>query len=126
MREEKRERKVILIVFLIVDRLTKHFFKRFFSATVNQGISFGLFPSLALVMVLISIFGLVFFSPKKNSFFWWMILLGGLSNLADRLIFGGVIDFINLPGIPSFNLADIIIVTGAIFLLVDLVRNQSL
>jgi signal peptidase II len=51
-----------------------------------------------------------------------LILAGGVSNLADRLIYGGyVVDFINV-GIGSlrtgvFNLADVAISAGVLMLL---------
>lgn len=47
-----------------------------------------------------------------------LILAGAISNMIDRLIYGCVIDFIDLKFWPIFNLADIFIVLGAAFLLV--------
>jgi signal peptidase II len=58
-----------------------------------------------------------------------LLFAGGLSNLADRVFNSGyVIDFINL-GIGSlrtgvFNIADIAIMLGAIFLIVDMINLQ--
>lgn len=42
-----------------------------------------------------------------------LILLGGISNFADRLIRGYVIDFIRISFLPIFNFADIMILIGA-------------
>lgn len=47
-----------------------------------------------------------------------LILSGAFSNIIDRLTFGCVTDFIDLKFWPVFNLADIFIVLGAVFLLV--------
>lgn len=49
-----------------------------------------------------------------------LILSGGLSNIIDRIYFGCVIDFININNIiswPIFNLADIFITIGVVFLI---------
>ena len=48
-----------------------------------------------------------------------LIILGALSNLLDRLIFGYVIDYINIFIWPVFNLADAMIVVGIIFYIID-------
>lgn len=47
-----------------------------------------------------------------------LILAGALANAIDRVLWGCVIDFIDLKFWPVFNLADIFIVSGAIILLV--------
>jgi signal peptidase II len=43
------------------------------------------------------------------------IILGAISNMLDRLKFGYVVDYFNLKWFTIFNIADIMIVTGAIF-----------
>ncbi len=48
-------------------------------------------------------------------------LAGGLGNIVDRLLRGGVIDFIHVKGWPIFNVADIAVVVG--MLLVAFARN---
>jgi len=55
---------------------------------------------------------------EAGSYFLILILSGAVSNIVDRLRFGCVVDFIDLKFWPVFNLADIFIVLGAIFLLV--------
>jgi len=45
-----------------------------------------------------------------------LILSGGLSNLGDRLFFGGVVDFLSLGVGPTFNLADTAITLGILLL----------
>ncbi|MFA5358624.1 MAG: signal peptidase II [Patescibacteria group bacterium] len=55
------------------------------------------------------------YQNKKVSaaIFLTIIILGALSNLIDRLAYGGVIDYINFNFWPVFNIADILIVVGA-------------
>lgn len=45
------------------------------------------------------------------------ILLGGASNVFDRFAYGGVIDYVNILGIATINLADILILGGLIILI---------
>lgn len=47
----------------------------------------------------------------------WLILAGALSNLIDRVVAGGVIDIIGIGTLPRFNIADVMIVLGALSLL---------
>ena len=89
--------------------------------TPNTNIAFSLFLPQALVIIIV-IFVLIVLS-----YVWWqsliknnlweftassLIILGALSNLIDRLIFGYVIDYIDLFFWPVFNLADVMIVGG--------------
>jgi len=57
------------------------------------------------------------------------ILSGGISNFIDRIWYGAVIDFIQLHYaewyFPVFNVADISITIGALFLLYDLWQNKE-
>lgn len=93
-----------------------------FGSRVNPYIAFSLpvkgewLPwSISIVLV-----ALVFYLPlaaKKhfNYFIALLILiLGAASNLADRFLFGGVVDYLDIKYITVFNIADLMIV-GSIF-----------
>ncbi len=59
-----------------------------------------------------------------------MILAGALGNLADRLIHGEVIDFLNVHLMngyvwPSFNVADSLIVVGTIILMAEMFLGEG-
>lgn len=62
---------------------------------------------------------------------WSLVLSGGVGNLIDRVLHDGrVIDFMNL-GIGSlrtgiFNVADVCITIGAVFLISQLLRNRAI
>ncbi len=56
----------------------------------------------------------------------WLIFIGGISNLLDRIFRGGVVDFLSLLFIPTFNFADAAICLGAAFLLVDYFKLKKL
>lgn len=47
----------------------------------------------------------------------WLIIGGALSNTLDRILQGGVVDIISIAGLSVFNLADVMILLGALALL---------
>ena len=59
-----------------------------------------------------------------------MLILGGAAgNLLDRLVYGYVIDFIDIYyrtwHWPAFNVADSAITIGAVMLVLDALRSES-
>ena len=52
-----------------------------------------------------------------------LIIGGGLSNLFDRVLRGGVIDFIDLGWGSVFNLADVFITLGLVLYLYLIFKN---
>jgi signal peptidase II len=94
----------------------------------NSGIAFGLFDGggalLTVVTVAALVLLLVYFARHSRRPLLWLptgLLLGGaLGNLADRAREGAVIDFIDLPLWPAFNVADVAITLGVVTLLLAL------
>ena len=103
-----------------------------FENTRNTGIAFGLAGDVSPVFV--ALMGLVvaglfaFIAVRVSGPGVWFaagLLLGGaLGNLADRARDGAVIDFIELPAWPTFNLADVAIVAGVLLLLLTYERDE--
>jgi lipoprotein signal peptidase len=54
------------------------------------------------------------------------ILSGAISNIVDRLLYGCVVDYINLRVWPVFNLADVYITLGGIIVVADILRKNKL
>lgn len=88
--------------------------------------------NLLIIFSVITLFFLLFFLFKSRQTKEWLIfnglfliLLGGLSNLYDRLIFGYVIDFIWFFLFPFsiFNIADVMIFLGVVLILVKLFKK---
>lgn len=81
------------------------------------GIEFNKYFLLTtIILILIILILLLIKNYQKQNFFLisviTLILAGAFSNLVDRLIYDGVIDFINLFSFSTFNLADCLIVGG--------------
>ncbi|MEW5895177.1 MAG: signal peptidase II [Candidatus Omnitrophota bacterium] len=133
---------VAVVIFL--DRVTKSFFSEILSLgeslpvirhvlhmtlVHNTGIAFGLFKDQGIVFIIIPVIAvglLVYnvyfyrnFEDKISESYiigFSMILGGAIGNLADRIIFGYVIDFIDFRIWPVFNVADSAITIGAVII----------
>lgn len=122
-----------LFAFLIVlDQLSKFSIRHFGGFYLcNEGVAFGI---SGLVFWIILIFILIFALFKRklltqilknNLLTATLILAGAFSNLLDRLIFNCVIDFIDFKFWPVFNLADVLIVTGAIIISISFLKKKA-
>src|SRR3989338_3875102 len=128
------------LMFFVLDRVTKKlvlnfFFERkfLFNFQLNQNFVFGWSLSKAMIIIFasVTIVALFFFliqtvrKQREEMFFLYLlIILGAFSNLLDRLLYGGVVDFIDLYFFPVFNLADIMITAGVILLVVFSLQNK--
>ncbi len=95
-----------------------------FTNVHNRGIAFGRFAGASPVLISITIVALIavltYMATTVRGPRVWIaagLLVGGaLGNLADRVRIGSVIDFIDLPAWPTFNIADVAIVAGIVCL----------
>jgi lipoprotein signal peptidase len=115
----------IFSVLISVDQLSKCLIRYFGGFYIcNPGISWNISISSYIFWIFWFFIAaiLLFLFLKKHtthySLFIIFILSGAVSNIIDRIYYGCVIDFIDLKFWPIFNLADIFIVSGAVFLLV--------
>lgn len=137
---------LLFFIPLIIDRVTKSlaldgvFNDRSlgilsFDLTKNRGISLSFFHSdngntfllVSVIIVFIIMLLLVHMwhaiKNGKSVIGETLILSGAISNLIDRIVHSGVIDFIiiNLFGwsMPIFNLADVFIIIGSILMFIN-------
>lgn len=102
--------------------------------TTNSGVSFGflsdappwvvgLVSSVALLVVV----GLLIRTlPGRTGTVAAALIVGGaIGNLIDRVVQGGVTDFLDLPLLPPCNVADVAITFGAITMAVGLVLSGA-
>ena len=148
----KNQTKLYFISFsifiIILDQFTKYLmfynYKKFLNKDFllfrldfvkNYGAAFNIFSGnrifLSCISIIFSIL-LTYLILRKNSLnsidlYSYSFILGGtIGNGMDRILRGFVIDFINLNFInfPVFNIADISINIGFIFLLYNIFKNK--
>mgnify|MGYP005622914237 FL=1 len=112
----------------IQDKIVTVFSGLQFNLVWNRGVSWGMFgktsqlgfyilTAIIIFVVVIFILHTVFeFRNGTNIFFESIVLSGALSNIIDRIMYGGVIDYIDFYigtwHWPTFNVADACIIIG--------------
>lgn len=131
----------ITICLIIIDQISKIVIQYKYENPVgdivgielvqNTGIAFGFNSGNTKNIILTSIILMIvinFIRTQKNkidnktAITISMILAGGISNLLDRIIKGGVVDFIKVKYFAIFNIADCYIVVGWILLVIFLIK----
>ncbi len=135
------------MLVIIIDRLTKtwvldklHGIRHItdylsFEFVLNRGISWGMFSSdseATVLMITLAVIGLILFLAtfawqrfKKDHLILGevIILASALSNLVDRFLYRGVVDFIVFSykgwSFPAFNVADTCIVIGVCMMFIS-------
>jgi signal peptidase II len=104
--------------------------------TYNTGIAFGLlrgFDNLVFVLttafiLIVIAFAVIIKKPRsrlvKSGLFF--IVAGASGNLTDRLLYGHVLDFIDLRIWPVFNIADSAICFGACLIVLYMVKSKHI
>lgn len=132
---------IVSIIIILVDQISKIIVLNFLSNSIgneyfglelvrNTGMAFGFNNGntrnvFLTVFVLFIIFNFIKNQIEridiKTSVALALAIGGGISNLIDRFIRGGVIDFIRFIKIPNFNIADICVVIGWVLLIIFLI-----
>ena len=139
---------IIALAVFVLDQLTKVYFtkalplggslpvvKGVFHLTLvhNRGAAFGILKNQVPVFIFTSLLAiiLIFVNFRKNRqkslyrIALSLILGGALGNLADRLLFGYVIDFLDFRVWPVFNVADSAITVGATLLALAMLKDKD-
>jgi signal peptidase II len=106
---------------------------------INRGISWGLFSPvsvvgyaiitgfIALITMLFAFYGYRQWAAGKPFWGEFLIVVGSASNLVDRVLYHGVIDFIRFSwgtfSWPVFNCADCYIVIGAFLMVLQSLKK---
>jgi lipoprotein signal peptidase len=106
-----------------------------FDRHINYGIIFSFnFPMLPVIIVsavfMAVILILTIIAGMKNEpvvfFGWSLVLAGAVSNFADRVMYLGTVDYINILDRSLVNLADGMILAGIIVLLTKIKDKKEL
>ena len=144
---------ILTIIFLLVDLVSKVIVRRYFlleksiklinnslyiTYVKNTGAAWSMFSSRSVLVLIISSFiilGIILYvyknKPKNRleKLSYSLIIGGALGNLVNRIMYGYVIDFIDVKifkyDYPIFNLADSFIVIGVILLVVYTWRYEN-
>ena len=133
---------IITTILILTDQITKTLVKQnyqepigneIFSFTFieNTGMAFGFNNGNTKNIILTSLILLIIINfirnqkdriDTKTAVAISFVLAGGVSNLIDRIIQGGIIDFIKIKNFAIFNLADCYIVIGWVLLIIFLIK----
>lgn len=102
----------------------------------NQGAAWSLFTGKLNLLIIIAILAIIYFSwqlyqarhdRRFIQIIYALIIGGALGNLLDRLLYGHVIDMLELTFIrfPIFNVADIAISSGMVLLGIHLFAQEE-
>jgi lipoprotein signal peptidase len=137
--------EIAAVFFLIaLDQLSKFVFGDV--VTLNTGISFGIGSTEigstggdAVALALLAIKSIIlivlcgyrwhayWLSRDPGRLSWWVLFMaGGVSNLLDRALWGGVRDWLPIPFVGlTNNFADWYIALAGMIILVDLIRKHD-
>lgn len=139
--------QTLTILLILIDQITKRMAKYYFEKnifisalgfsnvlTCNKGISFSLLESykiafllkyVSLFFLMILIYKYVYSENQTEKIALNFMISGAISNIIDRFLFKGVIDFIHFnPRIISpiiFNFADLFLTIGALILTAQMI-----
>jgi len=105
--------------------------------TYNYGVAFSMFAFLAenlkYIQIAIMLIAVIYLFVNKDIFSHYylpisMLFAGGISNIADRFIHGGVVDYVYWHywfDFAIFNLADVIIDLAVVLILFEQYRQYK-
>lgn len=123
-----------LLLFLLIIFILDRYFKDFsnLDKTINYNFSFSLkiFQGTYFIPIFLILLFFIFYIQyskfiNKHKYPIFIILTGGLSNLIDRYIYGGVVDYLDFFGLLKNNIADYLIILGLILLIVGLFLKKE-
>ncbi|MBR4110110.1 MAG: signal peptidase II [Clostridia bacterium] len=134
----------LIVLLILIDQITKIFATRLLERIVviegllsfdyveNRGAVFGLMQgsnyimaalSAIICVVLIIYLARLIKDGKTPSIGFYMVIAGGVGNIIDRIFRGYVVDFIDTPFIATFNVADMLVVIGACFIILSQLKE---
>ena len=146
----KKKVYILSIIFLLIDIFTKQLVKNtlnlydsipiipnFFSITyvINDGAAFSILKGelwLFIILGFVLLFFIFYYLQKEKlniykTIYYSLLIAGVLGNLLDRMLYNGVIDFLDFTifsyNAPIFNLADTFIVISVILIVFESLKE---
>lgn len=146
----KKKVYILSIIFLLIDIFTKQLVKNtlnlydsipiipnFFSITyvINDGAAFSILKGelwLFVILGFVLLFFIFYYLQKEKlniykTIYYSLLIAGVLGNLLDRMLYKGVIDFLDFTifsyNAPIFNLADTFIVISVILIVFESLKE---
>ena len=94
-----------------------------FGYELNEGMSFGLEIGGWQFLIMLLVLGISYHLFKERKGIIWFYM-GGMANLVDRAIYGGVRDYWNFFGLWVNNINDWVIFVGMVILIVELWKEN--
>ncbi len=137
---------IAFVLVFIVDQIIKAIFLNGFdwnsecislNLTLNKGVAFSMFAFLGeylkyIQMALIAgVLGYIYWQKeemREYALALGLLMGGGVSNLLDRFLEGGVVDYVYWHcgfDFAIFNFADVMIDLGVVLILIATFRNQD-
>jgi len=130
---------ILFLVLFSIDQYIKHLFVDGFELkgecislilAYNYGVAFSMFSflegNLKYIQIAIMLIGIIYLLLHKDTFEKYyvpasLLLAGGVSNIYDRFIHGGVVDYVYWHcgfDFAIFNLADVLIDIAVVLILI--------
>ena len=146
----KKKVYILSIIFLLIDIFTKQLVKNtlnlydsipiipnFFSITyvINDGAAFSILKGelwLFIILGFVLLFFIFYYLQKEKlniykTIYYSFLIAGVLGNLLDRMLYKGVVDFLDFTifsyNAPIFNLADTFIVISVILIVFEFLKE---
>ena len=120
----KRLKLIIIgLLFGIVGFLVHNYLAKVLQIFPNPGFSFGLYSDLLLAGVFLVLVVIMTLFWRRGDLGLMIIIIGGLINFTDRIIFGYVRDYWSFYFVYN-NLADWIIFFGVLYSIVALWKKK--
>ena len=95
---------------------------------LNKGISFGFLPGISNVLIALVLILLIVYAVKVRELIvklaLGLMITGGMGNLYQRVMYGGVVDNLNFFGLFYNNVFDYLIVGGVVLIAIHLARPK--
>ncbi len=104
---------------------------KYFDPIINQNYFFGLYgtsfwPTLLGFLILIGFYLYLRKIGLNLVVLFTVILAAAASNLIERIIYGGVVDYISIFKFNVFNLADIVIVVSMVIIFIYAIIKKKI